>query len=125
MKIQEIIEKNKGATILIDVVVYGSNNETKFSIKGTGFVISTDGKFITNAHVYKQVLESELKYLGASVPGKVNEKKLTPYDRYPIKLLNIDEENDIALMQIVSDKKFETVDKIGDSEKAREGDEVV
>ena len=125
MTIQQIIEKNKGAIVLVDVQIPAEGNQKKISIRGTGFIISEDGKFITNAHVYKQIPENELKYIGVSVPGKTDDKNLTHYDRYEIKLLKIDEENDVALMQIMAEKKFSHVEKIGDSEKVREGDEMV
>lgn len=134
MNIQKIIEKNRNAIVLVDVVIPGENNQNKMSIRGTGFIISTDGKFITNAHVYKTVVENELQYIGASVPGKTDNKNLMHYDRCHIKLLKIDEENDVALMQIVSEgspsagsgrTSFETIDGVGDSEKLKEGDEIV
>lgn len=127
MDVQKIIEKNKKAIILIDVQIPVEGNKKRISIKGTGFIISEDGKFITNAHVYKQISESDLQYVGVSVPGETDkEKKLTHYNRYKIKLIKLDEENDLALMQIESDgAKFETVAKIGDAEKVVEGDEVV
>ncbi len=126
MKIPEIIEKNKNAVILIDVVIPQENNQSKISIKGTGFIISPDGKFITNAHVYKQVQQNEMEFLGVSAPGKTDEKGATYYDRFKIKLLKMDEENDLALLQIVSDKKdFKTIDGIDYSENIREGEEII
>ena len=125
MTINKIIGKNKNAIILIDLQKPGEGAQKQISIRGTGFIISDDGKFITNAHVYKQTLEGELQYIGVSVPGKTDEKNLTHYDRFEVKLLKIDEENDLALMQIISDKKFEAVEKIGDSEKVNEGDRAV
>jgi len=125
MNIQKIIEKNKDAIVLVDIQIPKENNQKTIGIRGTGFVISEDGKFITNAHVYKQIPENELQYIGVSVPGKTDEKKLQHYDRYPTKLLQIDEENDIALMQIISDKSFEVIEKLGDSDSIKEGEEIV
>lgn len=125
MKIQEIIEKNKNAVILIDVFIPGSNNQNTVSIRGTGFIVSPDGKFITCAHVYKQIPENELQYLGAAVRGEPNEKKLTNYKRYKVKLLSINEINDVALLQIISDDKFVAIDGLGDSEKVKEGDQII
>ncbi len=125
MDIKKIINKNRNAVILVDLQMPGEGTQKKISIRGTGFIISEDGKFITNAHVYKQILENELQYMGVSVPAAIHEKKFMQYERYPIKLLKLDEENDIALMQIVSDKKFETVGEIGDSESVSEGEEVI
>ncbi len=125
MKIQKIIEENKDAIILIDLQQPDKGDQKRISIRGTGFIISEDGKFITNAHVYKQIPENELQFLGVSVPGVTDDKNLTHYNRFSVKLLKLDEENDFALMQIVSDKKFKAITKMGDSEKAKEGDELL
>lgn len=126
MKISEIIEKNRDSIILIALYTSGDNNQGKVSIRGTGFIISRDGKFITCAHVYKQIPENELPYLEVSVSGKTDERGITHYDRYKVKLLKMDEENDLALMQIISDKNnFETIEGFGDSELVKEGDEVI
>ena len=125
MNIQKIIEKNRNAIVLIAVEIPKENNQTTIGIRGTGFIISNDGKFITNEHVYKQIPENELQYACAKVPGKIDEKGSQFYNRYPIKLLHIDEENDVALMQIIADKKFETIENLGDSELLKEGDEIV
>lgn len=127
MNIQETIEKNKKAIILIDVVIPQGENQSKISIKGTGFIISPDGRFITNAHVYKAISEEELQYMGASVPGETN-NNLTKYDRFKIEKIDIDEENDIALMKIISipeKKDFSTIEELGDSELLKEGDEII
>lgn len=126
MNIQEIIEKNRKAVVLIDLQKPLESGQKQISIRGTGFIISPDGKFVTNAHVYKQIPESELQYIGVSVPGEIDNKGLTHYNRHKTKLLRIDEENDLALMQIEAENiKCETVGRIGDAEKVKEGDEVV
>lgn len=125
MNTKKIIEKNKNSILLIDLQKPLEGNQKKISIRGTGFIISKDGKFITNGHVYKQIPENELQYIGVSVPGKVDEKQIIHYDRYSIKLLKIDEENDLALMQIVSDKEFDATGEIGDSDSVKEGEEVI
>lgn len=128
MKISEIIEKNKKSVILIDIQIPGENNQKRISIRGTGFIVSKDGKFITCAHVYKQIPGNELSYLEVSVPGRTDERNITTYDRYKVKLLKTDEENDLALMQIITDDKkikFGSINDFGDSETVKEGDEVV
>jgi len=126
MKIPEIIEKNKKSIILIDILIPKENNQKTISIRGTSFVVSNDGKFITCAHVYKQIPTNEMDYLGVSVIGETDEKGIIHYDRYKVKLLKMDEENDLALMQIISEKNnFETIGEFGDSELVKEGDEVV
>ena len=125
MEITKLIEKNRNGVVLIDTVQQEGNNQTKFSIKGTGFIISEDGKFITCAHVYNQVAENEREHLGVSVPGNIDEKNITSYDRFKVKLLKIDEENDVALMQIISDKKFKTIGEVGNTNDLKEGEEIV
>lgn len=129
MKISEIIEKNKDAILLIDIFIPESegSDKGKLSVRGTGFIISSDGKFITNAHVYDQIAESERQYLGARLPSKIDEKGITTYDRYKIRFLKKDEENDIVLLEIQTKEKkdFSTVSGFGDYEIVREGDEVV
>lgn len=127
MKIHEIIEKNKKAIILIDVQIPGLGNQVTISIKGTGFIVSPDGKFITNAHVYKAITKDELKHSGASVPGKIDEKGSTHYDRYKIELIGeIDEENDVALMQIISERKdFPAVETPQVLKEVKEGEEII
>lgn len=129
MKISKIIEKNKSSIALLALRIPEENdsNKGKVSIRGTGFIISKDGKFITCAHVYKNIPPQELVYLEVSLPGKTDEKNITRYDRYKTKLLKIDEENDLALMQIISDEnlEFEPISGFGDSESVKEGDEVI
>src|SRR3989338_10096157 len=125
MTTQEIIEQNKKSIILVDVQIPAEGNQKKVRIKGTGFIISSDGKFITNAHVYKAIAENEMEYAGVSVPGKTDENGATFYDRYKIRLLGeIDTENDTALMQIISEKNdFPIVKLSKESENLKEGEE--
>jgi len=127
MKKSEIIEKNKKAVILIDIKIPCENNQGKISIRGTGFVVSPDGKFITCSHVYKQIQQNELPYLGVSVPGQTDEKKITHYDRYGVELIEMDEENDLALMKIKTDKEmnFAVIKEVGEPEKVQEGEEAI
>jgi S1-C subfamily serine protease len=128
MEIFKIIEQNKNSIILIALYIPEpeKTNQGKVSIRGTGFIVSSDGKFITCGHVYKQIPPNELPYLEVSAVGKTDERGITHYDRYKAKLLKIDEENDLALMQIISDKNnFDVIKGFGESESVKEGDEVV
>ena len=102
MKIQNIIENNKNSVILLQIEIPQENNQNRISIRGTGFIISSNGRFITNAHVYKQIPENELQYLRVSLPFGDDDKKVKYYKSYPTQLLFIDEENDIALMEIIN-----------------------
>lgn len=126
MKISEIIEKNKKSIILVHILIPEGNNRNKVNIRGTGFIVSEDGKFLTCAHVYKKTPADKLKYLGVNVPDRTNEKGITYYKKYGLELLGIDEENDVALMKIIADGvKFQPVQGLGDSKSVAEGDELI
>lgn len=121
----EIIEKNKAAVILLAIIKAGENNQNSISFRGTGFITSKDGQFVTCAHVLKEIPENEKKYLKVMVPSEGNNSKILNYKNYDVRLLKIDEENDIATMEIISQEKFVIVEKFGDSENVQEGDEVM
>ncbi len=66
-----------------------------------------------------------MPFAEASVPGQMDEKGLIRYDKYKIEKIAIDDENDVALMRIVSDKKdFKTVGKLESEETIKEGEDV-
>ena len=123
--ISKIIEENKKSIVLVDVHLPAEGTQIKINIKGTGFIISDDGRFITNAHVWRQIQDNEMAYAGVSVPGPTNEKGLTPYHRFKVEKIAIDDENDLALLKIISDKKFEPIKNLGNSETVKEGEDVI
>jgi S1-C subfamily serine protease len=126
MKISKIIQRNKKSIILIDIQIPAENNQKKISIRGTGFMVSKDGKFVTCAHVYNQISVNEMQFVGASVPDKEDTKGILSYRRYPIKLIDKDDKNDIAIMQIVSDKKdFDFINSFGKIGKTQEGEDLL
>jgi S1-C subfamily serine protease len=128
MKKPKIIQKYKKSIILLDVVIPKENNQKQVGIRGTGFFISSDGKFITAAHVYNQIPKDQLNYLGALVPSETDEKGSTKYKRYEkLELLEIDIENDVALMKIITDDiiNIPSIKNFGASEKVREGDDLL
>ncbi|MGC9599483.1 MAG: serine protease [Minisyncoccia bacterium] len=124
MENSKIIENNSKAIILLQLVIPGSNNQAQLSIRGTGFIVLKDGTFITNAHVYKEIPENQRQYLSAQVIDRV-EDAITYYKKVDIEVVRLDEENDIAVMKIKGKDNFIPVEKIGDSEKVREGDELL
>jgi S1-C subfamily serine protease len=122
----KIVEKNKMSIGLVAVEKPSANGQVQTSIRGTGFVVSSDGKFITCAHVYNQIDEKDRQYLGIMLPEKIDEKGVAHYKKYPVKLVDLDVENDTALMQITDGAtKFQAVGGFDDSEKVSEGDEVL
>lgn len=126
MKTSKIIELNKKPIVLLALSMPAENDQERISIRGTGFIVSRDGKLITCGHVYKNIPQNELSHLVISIPGKTDEKEITHYDRYKAELLKIDEKNDLALMKIISERNdFEPVRGLGDSESVKEGDEIV
>jgi S1-C subfamily serine protease len=101
------ISKKKDALVLLEV--YDKNKKQIGT--GSGFIISSTGKVITNYHVI---------HSGFYVIAVTSDNK-----RYEIsKVLNYDVDRDIAILQIRSGTTFPTVD-LGDSTKMDVGDGVV
>lgn len=126
MTIPKIIEKYKGAIVLVDVQIPVENNQKKISIKGTGFLISPDGMFVTNAHVYRAIQKDEEQYAEASVPRASDRNGIVQYEQYPIQLVSIDDENDVAVMRIVSNRKdFPAIPLPKKAQDVEEGHELI
>ncbi len=126
MKTSKIIGENKKSIGLVAIEKPSANGQSQVSIRGTGFVVSSDGKFLTCAHVYNQIAENDRQYLGIMLPDKIDERGIAHYKKYPMKFLDIDVENDTALMQITdSAAEFQAIEGFDDSEKINEGDEVL
>jgi len=78
--------------------------------QGSGFLISADGKILTNSHVVAN--------------DKQLEVTLSDQTRYPAKLLSRDEANDLALIQITPRKKLTWL-RLGDSDLLQVGQKVL
>jgi S1-C subfamily serine protease len=78
--------------------------------QGSGFLISDDGKILTNSHVATNDRQLEVT--------------LSDQTRYKASLLSRDEANDLALLQITPRKKLPTV-RLGDSEGLQVGQKVL
>jgi S1-C subfamily serine protease len=78
--------------------------------QGSGFLISEDGKIMTNSHVVTNDRQLEVT--------------LSDQTRYPAKLITRDESNDLALIQISPRKKLSWL-RLGDSEGLQVGQKVL
>jgi S1-C subfamily serine protease len=78
--------------------------------QGSGFLISADGKIITNSHVV-----ANEKQLEVTLPDQ---------SRYKAQLLSRDEANDVALLQIEPRKKLPWL-RLGDSDALQVGQKVL
>ncbi len=89
---------------------FGTPQKRKSSAKGSGFIIDKKGIVITNNHVIQDAEDIFIR---------TNENK-----EYKAKILGTDPLSDIAVLEIITDDKFDTV-KFGDSDTARIGDWVI
>jgi serine protease Do len=120
--ITEAVKKVSGAVVSITVTevvnegkrlrfdpFYGffmePGRERQFESMGSGFIISEDGKVVTNEHVCGTNAKK--------IMVTISEGDST--QNYPAKVLGADEYSDIALLQIEADRTFPNV-RFGDSE---------
>ena len=89
---------------------FGTPQKRKSSALGSGFIIDKKGIVITNNHVIKGAEDIFIRANGDK--------------EYKAKILGTDPLSDIAVLQIITDDKFETV-KFGNSDTARIGDWVM
>ena len=89
---------------------FGTPQKRKSSALGSGFIIDKKGIVITNNHVIQGAEDIFIR---------TNENK-----EYKAKILGTDPLSDVAVLQIITDDKFETV-KFGNSDTARIGDWVI
>lgn len=78
--------------------------------QGSGFLISEDGKILTNSHVVTNDRQLEVT--------------LSDQTRYPAKLITRDEANDLAMIQISPRKKLSWL-RLGDSDGLQVGQKVL
>jgi S1-C subfamily serine protease len=100
------------ATVNITSTVYRRNFWEVYPSKdqGSGFLISPDGKIITNSHVVANERQLEVT--------------LSDQSRYKAQLLSRDEANDVALLQIQPRKKLPAL-HLGDSDGLQVGQKVL
>ena len=96
------------------IVVLGESEDARWH--GTGFFVTDSGYILTNAHVAMGHLVHEGK-------AKLWAKTLDGH-RYPLNVIKSDNEQDLALLKIVSPtRQFKSV-KIGNSSQLRKGQQV-
>ena len=94
------LKKNIKDTKKSIVAIGFTPNPQQITIIGSGFAVSDDGKIITAAHLYKNLNDEQIKNLKASVMTERLDKDLEKYKWIPIKLINKDEKNDLAIFQL-------------------------
>lgn len=124
LTVAQAIEKVKPAVVTISTTTIVNNSSSDFSSIfggnsgqqveegiGSGFIISDDGYIITNYHV---------------VEGSTNVKVLlSTGDEVGGKVVNYDEEKDIAMVKLDDASKIPGVATLGDSDALYAGEEVI
>ncbi|PWA16649.1 hypothetical protein CCH79_00004400 [Gambusia affinis] len=109
--IADVVEKSTPAVVYIEIVGRNPFSGREIAVSnGSGFIISSDGLIITNAHVVANKR-------GVRV-------KLTNGDTYNATVQDVDPGADIATIKITSTKPFPTL-KLGQSSEVRQGEFVV
>lgn len=109
----DIYKNNRAATVNITSRVY--QQDFFFRVypadgTGSGFIINEKGQIITNYHVIKGSQEISVT--------------LSDTKKYPAKVLGVDSRNDLALLEIKTDRKLPFV-HLGDSEGIQVGQKVL
>ena len=97
----------------------------RITIIGSGFAVSNNGRILSAAHLYNQLNDEQIKNLKADVMTEQMSNGSERYRWIPIKLIDKDDENDVAIFQL--EEYRETLLKeldLGDSEEVEIGQEV-
>lgn len=112
----EIVAEASPATIPV-YIMKGKGSSAKKAASGTGFIITTDGYIVTNAHVVQYVTDSPSKYF-VTVLLPDEEKAVEA------EIVGSDTQTDIAVLKVSSDKTLPYL-KFGDSDKLMSGETVI
>ena len=123
---QQVYEQNIAGVVEIKSTfpgttdIFGQSSGAQQGI-GTGFVVSTDGQILTNAHVV-----SESGVTASSVTVVFKSSSGSQGTEIPATIVGSDESTDVALLKIdPSQAPSLTPVKLGDSSKVAVGEEVV
>jgi len=100
-------------------------NPQRITIIGSGFAISDDGKILSAAHLYNQLKPEQISNLMGMTLMKQEENGLEHFQWFPLKLIEKDDKNDVALFQLKDyEKTLLKPLELGDSEGVEVGEEV-
>lgn len=118
--------KEKIKEVKPSIVAIGFNpNPQQITIIGSGFAVSNDGKIFSAAHLYNHLNSEQISNLKANVMIEQADKELERYRWIPIKLINKDDRNDVALFRL--DEYKDTLLRgleLGDSDKIEIGQDI-
>lgn len=121
MNISKQITQAKKAVIAIGF----RPTPNQITIIGSGFAVSKDGQILSSAHLYNQLKPEQIENLMGMTMIEEGEQDLERYTWLPLKLLEKDDQTDLALFQLEAyEKTLLCPLELGDSEKAEVGQNV-
>src|SRR5687767_4081685 len=108
MNLQQKIKEARSSIVAIGF--FPAPNQ--ITILGTGFCISDDGKIASVAHLLQNLNKEQVDGLMANVIVEQLENGLERYQWMPIKLINKNDRNDLALFQLHGDYKNTLLKKL-------------
>ena len=91
----DLIEQVTPGVVNIIAVEYGSDTEGNSEGQGSGFIITADGRVVTNYHVIHGADELEIVFANG--------------ERFGAEVIGTDEETDLALLKIQNEREFDYV----------------
>ncbi len=99
-------------------------NPNQITIIGSGFCAGKDGKILSAAHLYNRLTPEQKENFFGMAMTKQEENDLEHYTWLPLKLVKINDKNDISLFQLEGyDKTLLKPVELDDSERSEIGDE--